>query len=219
MEDDLDKAMEEFRQEIADAQGYKQRDEGAKHEDMSHTKGPLNFKTPQILIFGGICILILILLIALFSRSGDKSFKDDLLFIKAKFEQIEGRLKQIEGLEVKVAHLEKQQKELQQSINNGAVSGKDLAKQMESLSQTVETLKKGIVSIPDSAAKDSATVQKKSASTTKKRFHEVRAGETLYRIAKTYGITLDELCRLNNISPNRAIQPGQKLLLAPSGNQ
>jgi LysM repeat protein len=220
MDDDLDKAMEDFRQEIADAQGYRQSNEGTKDEYTARTKGPLNLlANRKNLIYGGIGVLVLILLIVLFSGSGDKSFKDDLLFIKAKFEQIEGSLKQIEGLEVKVAHLEKQQKELQQSIRDSVTSGKDLAEKMGSLSQTVETLKKGIGSIPDNKAKDLAAGQKKSASTTKKQFHEVRAGETLYRIAKTYGITLDELCRLNNISPNQAIQPGQKLLLAPSGNQ
>ena len=220
MDDDLDNAMEEFRQEIADAQGYRQRDGGAKDEDMSRTKGPLNLKTPRkILIYGGIGILFLILLIALFSGSGDKSFKDDLLFIKAKFDQIEGRLTHIEEIEVKVAHLEKQQKELQQSIKKAVVSGKDLAEQMESLSQTVEKLDQGIAPPVSVKTEDPGATQKQSISGEKKRFHEVRAGENLYRIAKTYGITLDELCRLNNMSPNQAIQPGQKLLLAPSSNQ
>ncbi|UCF58134.1 MAG: LysM peptidoglycan-binding domain-containing protein, partial [Deltaproteobacteria bacterium] len=39
-------------------------------------------------------------------------------------------------------------------------------------------------------------------------------GETLYRIAKKYGITVDELCRLNDMAPSQVIKPGQKLLVS-----
>lgn len=50
--------------------------------------------------------------------------------------------------------------------------------------------------------------------TKKRRYHEVRKGETLSRIAQKYGITLEELCRLNKITPKTIIQPGKKLLVA-----
>jgi LysM repeat protein len=220
MDDDLDKAMEDFRQEIADAQGYGQGNEGARGGHTAHTKTSTNpLANRKNLIYGGIGVLILIFLIALFSGSGDKSFKDDLLFIKAKFEQVESKLAHIEELGAKVAHLEKQQKELQQFIRDAVKSGEGLAEQIRSLSQKVETTKKGTASMSGSKAKHSAGVQKKSASANNKSFHEVRSGDTLYSIAKTYGITLDELCRLNNISRDQAIQPGQKLLLAPGINQ
>ena len=40
--------------------------------------------------------------------------------------------------------------------------------------------------------------------------------DTLYRIAKTYGFSVDELCRLNDISPDDVgdIQPGRRLLVS-----
>jgi LysM repeat protein len=44
----------------------------------------------------------------------------------------------------------------------------------------------------------------------------VSAGESLYRIAQKYGITVDELLRLNSLKKNQAIYPGQKLLVAPA---
>lgn len=41
--------------------------------------------------------------------------------------------------------------------------------------------------------------------------HTVREGETLYRIATSNGISVNELCRLNGINENTIIRPGQKL--------
>lgn len=49
-----------------------------------------------------------------------------------------------------------------------------------------------------------------------KRYYQVRSGDTLYRIAKQHGISVDELCRLNAIRKTDPIYPGQKLLVAPS---
>ena len=41
--------------------------------------------------------------------------------------------------------------------------------------------------------------------------YKVRKGDTLGKIAKRYGITVDRLCRLNNISRNKSLRPGQIL--------
>ena len=41
--------------------------------------------------------------------------------------------------------------------------------------------------------------------------YKVRSGDTLGKIAKKHGITVDRLCRLNNISKNKTLRPGQIL--------
>ena len=43
------------------------------------------------------------------------------------------------------------------------------------------------------------------------RVYKVRKGDTLGKIAKKYGTTVDRLCRLNNISRSKALRPGQIL--------
>lgn len=43
------------------------------------------------------------------------------------------------------------------------------------------------------------------------RYHKVVAGETLYGIAKRRGITVDELCKLNHITKDVKVRPGQLL--------
>jgi RND family efflux transporter MFP subunit len=50
---------------------------------------------------------------------------------------------------------------------------------------------------------------------TSEQYHEVQSGESLYLIANKYGLSVDELCRLNNINPRQIIRPGQKLLVSP----
>ena len=45
-------------------------------------------------------------------------------------------------------------------------------------------------------------------------YHVVQPGEILTRIAEKYGMTLDDLCRLNKITPKAVIHPGQRLIVS-----
>ncbi len=45
--------------------------------------------------------------------------------------------------------------------------------------------------------------------------HVVSRGDTLYAIARAYGVKLKDLLRWNNLSPRQRIFPGQKILVAP----
>jgi LysM repeat protein len=55
--------------------------------------------------------------------------------------------------------------------------------------------------------------------TGKGRYHVVRRGETLSVIAQKYGITINELCRLNRITPKSVIHPGQKIFITSGSKQ
>ncbi|MCX7042918.1 MAG: transglycosylase SLT domain-containing protein [Gammaproteobacteria bacterium] len=45
--------------------------------------------------------------------------------------------------------------------------------------------------------------------------HEVRSGDSLWSIARRYGVTIDALRRFNKLGVRTAVHPGQKLKLAP----
>jgi membrane-bound lytic murein transglycosylase D len=51
------------------------------------------------------------------------------------------------------------------------------------------------------------------ASSSKPVVHTVRAGETLYRIAGRYQVSVDTICALNNIAPNGVLYPGTRLTI------
>lgn len=46
-------------------------------------------------------------------------------------------------------------------------------------------------------------------------YHVVKKGETLYRVSLKYGLSVEELCRINKITPVTVIVPGRKLLVKP----
>ena len=56
--------------------------------------------------------------------------------------------------------------------------------------------------------------QKAPVAATKEKYHVVRSGDTLSGISRKYGVSVDELCRLNKIDKGDPIYPGQRVLLA-----
>ena len=55
-------------------------------------------------------------------------------------------------------------------------------------------------------------IPEKKVSTEK--YHEVKPKETLFGIGRTYGVTVDELRRLNNMGPTDMVRYGQKLKIS-----
>ena len=116
------------------------------------------------------------------------------------------------GLEQRIVGLEKQVAELRGKI---ITPGPDLAllQRVDALSQKVEALQKPKPSVSEPKAKP-PTPPKPTASVEKK-YHTVQKGETLYGISKKYGIGVEELRKLNNLSKDPSLRTGQKLLVSP----
>ncbi len=53
--------------------------------------------------------------------------------------------------------------------------------------------------------------EKMANRSTRSKVYKVRPGDTLGKIAQKHGITVDRLCRLNNISRSKTLKPGQIL--------
>jgi LysM repeat protein len=116
------------------------------------------------------------------------------------------------ALEQRIGGLEKQIGELQGKISTPAP---DLAllQRLDALSQKVEALEKQKQPAAEPKAKPS-TPSKPTASSEKK-YHTVQKGETLYGISKKYGMSVEELRKLNNLSKDPSLRTGQKLLVSP----
>jgi RND family efflux transporter MFP subunit len=116
------------------------------------------------------------------------------------------------GLKCKVVFLEfgKQATELKKPIEKSESSPKG------SLDVTSRETDQGKKQTPSATAKSEALSASGAILTgqTSKQYHEVRKGDSLYMIANKYGLSVDELCRLNNIHPHQIIRPGQKLLVS-----
>jgi len=208
MNENLDNEMKELRAKVADDTGYTR-----KEENRRRPKASFAFKPRRKTLIGGAGILLLIILIALFSGRGDELSPQD-----PRLDQLERRMTRLEGIYDKIVFLEKQGEELQDSVAEAGKSARILALRLDKVSQNVDRLEKGGASVPVKT-KAPLTIQRRTFTLAKGRYHEVRPGDSLYRIAQEYGTSVDELCRLNNMSPNQVIHPGQRLLVAPDSNQ
>ncbi|MBN2232627.1 MAG: LysM peptidoglycan-binding domain-containing protein [Deltaproteobacteria bacterium] len=61
-----------------------------------------------------------------------------------------------------------------------------------------------------------ATAEPKTV-TKRPRVVHLRKGDTLWKLARTYGISVQQLCRWNDLRADAVIHPGQRLELYPSG--
>lgn len=232
MSENLDKEVKVLRKEIAADLGYRRKDKTFRHRRVS-----LHFKSHRrLLILGGMGLLLTIVLIALFSGHSNKVFTENPAFgeKRARLSQLEETITRLEEIEKTIILLEKQGEELQQSLEEIDRTGRSLRQGPDELSQVDDKLQERMTS---DAAKTEAlraiqripiaptgkrydtesplTIKRMLFSLPKRRYHEVSPGESLYWIAQQYGISLDELCRLNYITPKQLIHPGQKLLVAP----
>ena len=116
------------------------------------------------------------------------------------------------ALEQRIAGLEKQVAELHGKISTSSQDPAFLQR-VDALSQKVEALEKQKQPTAEPKAKP-PTLSKPTASAEKK-YHTVQRGETLYGISKKYGISVEELRKLNNLSKDPSLRAGQKLLVSP----
>ena len=116
----------------------------------------------------------------------------------SKMRPLEKRIKQLEG---KLYRLDKIEADLEQI--------KEKNKQFNTFIDTFRTLE----TLSKSSTAQTAKKQTKAV------YHEVVAGETLYRISRRYGLTVDELRRLNKLESGATIYPAQRLLISPADLQ
>jgi LysM repeat protein len=161
----------------------------------SYASGPAGKFT--LLVGVGAAILVLFILV-IFRGSG----KQDLTPLQSRLDQVENRLAIVDDNVRKVQALEDQMKSLQQGQAGLEASGKTVSERLEKLAKQVEKAQ-ALPAAPRAPAQAKTQV------------HEVRSGDTLFGIAVKYGITLDQLLRLNNLNKNATLQPGQKLLISP----
>ena len=214
MNESPEKEMDELMRGIAEELDYATEDEtierpGKKLGSESQRK--------TLVLWGGV-ILLLIVLVALLFGGSDRPVTEETSAIHARLDQIETRLGALEVMDEKITKLEKREQTLTQSIAKANSREQSLTGQLDKLIQELDILKQR--SAPAAAKADtSPAAQPKEVSASEGRYHVVRSGDSLYRIAQQYGMSVEALRRLNNISSKQAIYPGQKILVAKGSPQ
>jgi LysM repeat protein len=175
-------------------------------EDHNDPEGIQKWKNSlrQFLLFAAVAVLVLILASALLFKAHDRAVKVEINTVHLK----------LTTLEMGVSRLEQEVSELRQFVSAQIESETPPNPKIDALSKRMDRLENKIAAFaPVPKAPKPTSVD--TAPQTKAKYHQVRRGETLFRISKDYGLSLEQLCRLNQITPDTPIQPGQKLLVSP----
>ena len=121
----------------------------------------------------------------------------------------------IVNIEKKTVDLEKRQTEdhgllTQLDRKLTAFSNSPTLKAIETLPPRISILEKQLESIH--VRQKVTTVRSKPIQ--KKQYYEVKEGDTLYRISRKYGLTIDELLKMNNLHEGEPLRVGQKLVVS-----
>ena len=195
MKPGVDSETQEIFEDMAEDLAKDRRNDSPRRQKNAYSSGPSG---RFILLIGLGAVIVILLLVLLFRGSG----KQDLSPIQSRLDRLEKRIALVEESGKRIEALDGQMKSLQQNQLRLESSSKSVADRLEKLSRQMEKP-------PAQPPAHKEPVQAKA------QYHEVRPGDTLYGIASKYGLTLDQLLRLNNLKKNAALQPGQKLLVSP----
>jgi LysM repeat protein len=85
-----------------------------------------------------------------------------------------------------------------------------ILKDLGTLKDKIDQLQSRVDALAVKVRSTGAVVKKPVGQSTKK-YHTIRRGENLSLIARKYGLTVNELCSINGITPRNPIHPGQQL--------
>lgn len=85
-----------------------------------------------------------------------------------------------------------------------------ILKDLGTLKDKIDQLQRRVDALAVKVRSTGAGVKKPVRQSTKQ-YHTIRRGENLSLIARKYGLTVNELCSINGITPRNPIHPGQQL--------
>ena len=153
--------------------------------------GKLPSKRVFSFLGGALAVVVIFLIAGFFLRTSNVDPAIKLRSLENRVKQLENRISRIDWIEARLDQIEEKNKQFTTFMD---------------IFRKLETPPK--ISTAQTPEKQTRAV-----------YHEVVAGETLYGISRRYGLTADELRRLNNLEPEATIYPKQRLLIHPADNQ
>jgi anti-sigma B factor antagonist len=196
----LPRAVENSKREAPTEEVY-ERMELRDEEGLEGVMTPERSRMPYVLAGAGIVILAIIVFLFLKPANRPAGPEREVM---TKLDAIERKVSQLEGRGKALSQLEERMEGLSKSVSDRLAR---LEKEVTGLRGEVEGMKKKPEVVP--APKTEQEPPRLAA------YHVVAKGETLYRIALRYKMSVEELRRLNNLKPDQPLLSGQKLLVKP----
>ncbi len=150
---------------------------------------------------------------------GNKKSSKNTEKLAEQIKSLEARVNDIQAREGEKAERIKNLENAIEEFNNKFEELKALPNEMENIIKKIEyinkrqgNLEKKVAGIRPGRHTPKKTFRKKpSQKNLSPKYHVVQPGETLFSISQRYGLSLDQLRQINNLSPEMIIQPGQRL--------
>ena len=150
-----------------------------------------------------IAVAVFIILLIMYARSGKSRYDEQISSVATDMANVKNSLS---DLDAKI-------KGLQGSLSELENSNASSAQHMDALENRLTEIENKYTSLSTNTQNSSKSAEKSAGSKGKKTYYEVKRGDTLYSIAKKYGISTEKLQSLNGIGKNQDISPGQKLVV------
>jgi len=176
-------------------------------------------KSSMPFIFGGLGLAVLVVMFVLIlSRPKNIADQEYLQSLETRMQQLEKKLATIGVVDQAIERLGQQKKKLDRLNKKTERFESTVTTQIDQIIQELGALHQKTAQIAAAAAPRPKTAEKKQPVAAKKtqsttQFHQVQAGETLYRVSRRYGLSIVQLRTYNNLAANATIYPGQKLKL------
>ena len=183
-------------------------------EDARRYRSSRRGRQGKPIFLGVIGIAVVLGLLIFFFRNRDEGLTGNQGDINSRLAQMEKTITRIEGAQQDADSLQGQIKALQQSVSKLEGTDRSLRERIEGLDQKIDKVAKSSKPWTVEKLKPVQPLTKqKTTARTETRFYEVEPGDSLFKIAKEHGITVDKLRQLNNLKESPLITPGQKLVV------
>jgi LysM repeat protein len=201
-------------------------------ERYSHLKGQgpgvLGEKSKLPFIIIGVGIICLIILFFVLNPRPPQNKYPDIRPIEARLGQLEERLNRLEALKDQLKKTEDQvriisetqtlQQELAKTVQINTDTISEIQKKMTAMEFGEKKMEKAASAAspnPQEGSQKVKDAQKTEQVDKDALYHTVQKGETLFRISKKYGISMQKLQEMNKIDAGATIYTGQKLMVGP----
>jgi len=174
-------------------------------------------------IMGAALVLLVVIFFAISPKGGNQDAIRQVGLLSERLQQVEEKLSDMEALLERAALAESRMAAVDKSLLRFDSVDASMSLKMNSMADELSLLQRDISAFKNqkTAAREIPPASAKTGKTqsiSQAVYHEVQPGETLYGISRRYNMSVDSLRRLNGLSEQAAIHPGQKLKVKASGN-
>ena len=202
---------DEYINKINETTGEDYLGEGERHIWDRKKSSPI----PIVLLGIGFFVMIFLFIVFL-SKTTDIVSKTEIVNMEKRLALLEERLGKIVEIDEKLTLLDMQGKKFELFVDRFDRFETSMSLKMDIINNELYVSQKKSNKAVENKKPEQTKISKKI---THPIYHEVTVKETLYQISRRYGLTVDDLRKLNRLTPETVIHPGQKLIVSPEENR